>query len=128
MGEQTIKIEKSHFEEVYFFWNQYLWPNRQSAIEKISAIDCDGKINVIIMSSVSSFYKATDNSGKVIGVISCFSTDLIRFRSRGLWVDNHHRNNGIGLKLIFFGIKRSYFFTSGNVLSIFSLKSTLSKI
>lgn len=97
----SFTVEVISFEEILPVWKQKLWPQRASAIEPLSAIDHDGSINMEIMKSRPVFMGIrAPGSIEFVGVISGFKTSSERYRSRGLWVSEKERGNGLGLTLL----------------------------
>lgn len=93
------KIIKISFEEILPYWKNELWPSRTSAIEPYSAIDINGNIDINICEIAAPKFWAYKIDDKIVGVISCQNTDVNVFRLRGIWVDSHLRQKGIGKSL-----------------------------
>lgn len=97
----NYNIKIISFSEILVPWSQNLWPNRQSPIEPVSAIDLSGGYNLDLMAAKPVFWGAfTEDQSEVIGVVSGFKTSTTYFRSRGIWVSPHHRRKGVGAQLI----------------------------
>lgn len=102
-------IKEITFEEILPFWKDKLWPNRCSAIEPVSAIQYDGKIDMSIMERKPTFFGYFIGD-KLVGVNSGFKTkdEVISFtdaehalyRSRGIFVDPLYRGHGIAERLL----------------------------
>lgn len=94
-------VKEISFEEITPFWSERLWPQRESPIEPVSAIDLDGRYNMTLMSATPYFWGFfQENMRMPLGVISGFKTSPDHFRSRGIWVSDAVRNQGIGQKLL----------------------------
>jgi GNAT superfamily N-acetyltransferase len=87
------------FDEILPVWRDKLWPGRESEIEPVSAIDENGLINMELMKAVPVFI-ACKEVEKIVGVVSGFKTTGNKFRSRGLWVSDSVRGQGIGQELL----------------------------
>jgi len=88
------------WEEIHFIWQQYLWPNRISAIEPTSAMHRLGGYDIKNMESVPVFLGYISNN-KIVGVNSGHACpNDLTYRSRGLWVDPLFRGQGIGQSLL----------------------------
>lgn len=92
-------IRESSFEQVYEYWSKFLWPNRLSPIEKTSAIDPNGKIDASLLDNPVWFF-VFERENNILGVISLHQTDEVTFRSRGLWVGESSRGQGVGRALV----------------------------
>lgn len=95
----SIRIEKVRFEDILPIWQEHLWPDRTSPIEKLSAIDRNGSINPALLKERMSFWRAVNSNNQVVGVIGGQTTGD-SYRSRGLWVNDQFRGKGIGRKLV----------------------------
>ena len=93
------QVRRITFEEILPVWRDQLWPNRESPIEPLSAIDEDGSINMKLMLSHPYFLGAYLDD-QIIGVLSGFKTSAKSFRSRGLWVAPEQRGLGLARKLM----------------------------
>ena len=92
--------------QIQSIWQQYLWPDRISVIESVSAMCYLNGYDMKNMESTPSFFGyVVDNT--VIGVNSGHACPLnSSYRSRGLWVNPLHRNRGIGQALLNATIKQ----------------------
>ena len=90
----TTKIS---FDTILPIWQDKLWPNRQSAIEPVSAMTWpfEGSPEPIDKPVFWGVYK--DN--KLVGVNSGHRTGNTQYRSRGIWVDPDYRGQGIAQQL-----------------------------
>lgn len=92
-------IREITWNEIHSIWSKYLWPNRVSAIEPISAMTYLGGIDILNFSHQPVFLGYVRDS-QIIGVNSGHVCSDNGFRSRGLWVDPNHRGLGIGQALL----------------------------
>lgn len=93
-------IEISSFEEIYPYWDKFLWPNRESKILKASSMMYGGGYDKkIATTALPVFWKILD-SREIIGINSGFKTANNYFRSRGLWVHPSYRKQGLSQKLL----------------------------
>ena len=97
-------IKRITFKEILPIWTKELWPHRQSPIETHSAMvwpfsnnkDCH---NSSIFNYDAHYWGAYNNGG-LIGVNSGHLTNNTEYRSRGLWVCNTMRGEGIAQQLL----------------------------
>jgi len=99
------------FDDVLPIWNKKLWPNRVSKIKSRSSLYWDVRqwirfCNVSITKKQKEilkyepiFFCIRDNN-KIIGVNSGFRTEYKVYRSRGLYVNNLYRNQGLAQILL----------------------------
>ena len=86
------------FKTIFPIWKNCLWPQRIEPIEATSAllfkegIDSDYR-------SAEVFFVKVELDKQIIGVCSGQRTGSHKFRSRGLWVSEKFRRQGIGSKL-----------------------------
>lgn len=80
-------------------WGSKLWPNRKSMIEPTSAMIYLGGIDIVNMKSSPTFFGYKLNND-IVGVNSGHMCNDNTYRSRGLWVDETHRGQGIGRLLL----------------------------
>lgn len=101
-------IEKATWEDTFFIWKNYLWPNRPDPIEPISAMLFMGGYGT---NHTPSFFCIRNNDA-IIAINSGHECEDGTYRSRGLWVDPVFRKQGLGTKLlshtIQYGIKSGY--------------------
>ena len=89
---------KCSFQEVLPIWRDELWPKRITAIEKTNPLLFKKGWNLQHQSTEVFFMKVEKNK-KIIAVCSMQKTADQEFRSRGLWVSEEFRKQGIGSKL-----------------------------
>lgn len=94
----NIALETS-FEDILPSW-QILWPNRISAISAMSSMTLDGKYDLSIYQAYAPTFFCVTHDQAVVGVISGHRTSRNEYRSRGLWVAESKRGNGIGKILL----------------------------
>jgi GNAT superfamily N-acetyltransferase len=95
---QLIEID---FETIFPIWRDKLWPGIE--IKRTSIMDYTGSANRHIENNKVKFF-AFYKRGKIIGVNSLIQTSLLFSRSRGIWVDEDMRNQGVGRSLMEFTI------------------------
>lgn len=94
-----MRATKISFEDILPIWENKLWPNRESAIEGVSAMTWpyEGNpdpIDMNIFDYQPTFYGVfMDN--KLVGVNSGHRTTDTQYRSRGIWVDPDYRKRGV---------------------------------
>lgn len=87
------------FEQILPIWENYLWPDRQSSIDPTSAMCYLGGYDLVNMQANPTFFAyMIDN--EIAGVNSGHKTMDDGYRSRGLYVFDKFRGNGIGTKLL----------------------------
>ena len=96
----TTKIS---FDTILPIWQDKLWPNRQSAIEPMSAMTwpfegAPDPIDMNIFNYMPTFWGVYIDD-KLVGVNSGHRTDHTQYRSRGIWVDPDYRGRGIAQQL-----------------------------
>lgn len=92
-------IVKIDYEIIYHIWANYLWKNRISPIEPVSAMLCDGTYDMQNFNYTPTFFGYyIDN--KLVGVNSGHMCCDDSYRSRGLYVFESCRKQGIGQKLL----------------------------
>jgi GNAT superfamily N-acetyltransferase len=102
-----VLVEQTTFEEVRAVWAQELWVGRKSPIESTSAMRWLGGIDMTLMDSPASFWAArasTESSSPIVGVLSGHYGGMIdtsrSYRTRGLWVHERFRSQGLARQLI----------------------------
>jgi GNAT superfamily N-acetyltransferase len=94
---------KISFETILPIWQNELWPNRQSAIEPMSAMTwpfegSPDPIDMSIFDYTPTFWGVYVDD-KLVGVNSGHRTANVQYRSRGIWVDPDYRGRGIAQRL-----------------------------
>ena len=92
-------IQEISFDQLLPIWRDRLWPNRQSEITPNSAMVFLGGYDGNNMHTTPAFWSYVLD-GTIVGVNSGHMCADGSYRSRGLWVDPGHRNQGIGRKLL----------------------------
>lgn len=95
-----ITVQEVNFTEVLPYWENYLWPQRQSKIEDVSVIDHFGRLTLDRRQLKAQFYAALDFKKRIVGVNSGLKTSPVHFRSRGIWVHPEFRFKGVGSLLL----------------------------
>jgi len=102
MGK-NIQTKRITFDDILLIWSTHLWPDRESAIEEVSAMTwpfegSPDPIDMRIFDYKPTFWGAyIDN--KLVGVNSGHRTTTNHYRSRGIWVDPTYRARGIAQML-----------------------------
>lgn len=99
-------IKRISWNQIFPIWEQNLWPDRQSKIESTSAMSYSGGYNMENMLYRPTFFGAFAD-GKIVGVNSGHGCSDGFYRSRGLWVDENYRGNGLGKQLLLATIKQA---------------------
>ena len=88
------------WKKTHAIWSNYLWPNRSSPIEPVSAMCYLNGYDMANMQSTPTFYGyiIDDTIAGVNSGHSCPNQN--NYRSRGLWVDPNYRGKGIGQQLL----------------------------
>lgn len=96
-----IVIKEIDFQTILPIWKNKLWPERNSVIEPISAINISGEIDgaIIEINPTPHFFSLQIN-GEICAVTSTHQTSSGEHRLRGTWVDEKKRGCGHGQKLI----------------------------
>lgn len=92
-------IKNISYEQIYEIWSYYLWADRVSPIEPISAMVYQSGYDLKNFEYSPSFFAYYINN-KIVGVNSghrCFDNS---YRSRGLFVFPEYRRQGIGIHLL----------------------------
>ncbi len=96
-----FKIEEISFETILPIWSGFLWPNRQSPIETVSAIGSDSLIDINIKRYADSAkFFALVIAKEIVGVVSTHLTADKQMRMRGLYVHEAYRKKGLASALI----------------------------
>jgi GNAT superfamily N-acetyltransferase len=94
------------WKKIHYIWKNYLWPNRSSPIEPVSAMCFLNGYDMTNMASTPTFYGYIIND-KIIGVNSGHACpDQHNYRVRGIWVDPDYRGQGIAQQLLTATIKQ----------------------
>jgi len=97
--EEAIKIIETDWTEVKPLWSEHLWPLRLSnEITPVSSMRFLGGFDTDIKKNRPSFWVAKQD-GVVVGTISGFKTDEKQYRSRGIWIHETVRGQGLSLEL-----------------------------
>ena len=80
-------------------WTNFLWPIRNSPIESNSAMNYLGGYSYNNMNTSPTFFGYYDGD-YLIGVNSGHMCENNQYRSRGLYVSDKYRGQGIGVKLL----------------------------
>lgn len=92
-------IKQISFDEIFIVWQNYLWPDRDSAIEKNSAMCCLGGYDLKNMETEPTFIGFYIND-ELAGVNSGHMCCDMGYRSRGLFVFEKFRGKKIGTLLL----------------------------
>jgi len=88
------------FDDIRPFWDK-LWAGK--TYEQHSAMSYLGGYLAWPPETVC-YYGVFDKNNNIVGVNSCHDTGAYTVRSRGLWVDEQHRNNGLGRMLLNYAV------------------------
>jgi GNAT superfamily N-acetyltransferase len=94
-----MKVEKVPFEIIETVWRNNLWQNRRSPIETHSAMKLHEGYDMDYFNNPASFIVIKDDD-KIIGCLSGHMTAPYWYRSRGLWVSDEYRRQGIATLLM----------------------------
>jgi GNAT superfamily N-acetyltransferase len=94
-----MHAKKIDFNTIVDIWQHKLWPDRESAIEPMSAMTWPFEgdpqpINMSIFEFEPMFWGVYMDD-KLVGVNSGHRTSAHQYRSRGIWVDPDYRGKGI---------------------------------
>lgn len=92
-------IKEITFDEILPIWEDYLWPDRDSEITATSAMCYLDGYDLVNMSYTPTFFGYYVD-GKLAGVNSGHMTMDNSYRSRGLYVFDAYRGNGLGTILL----------------------------
>lgn len=87
-------------------WTDYLWVERKSPIEPNSAMNFLNGYSLYNLTTQPTFF-GYYICGILAGVNSGHMCDGNQYRSRGLYVFNKYRGNGIGVKLLLAAIEQA---------------------
>ncbi len=97
--EKTFKIIETDWTEVKPLWSEHLWPLRlPDYITPISSMIFCGGFDTDIKKNRPSFWIA-EQDGVIVGTISGFKTADKQYRSRGIWIHQSVRGQGLSLEL-----------------------------
>lgn len=97
-------ITEISWKTILTVWQFQLWPGRKSLIETHSAMtwpysDNTDSIDITIFDRPASYWGIWDND-LLVGVNSGHGTTDTEYRSRGLWVDDSWRHQGLAQRLL----------------------------
>lgn len=93
------------FDEIFNIWSTKLWTHRVSPIESHSAMCYKGGYNDYNKTTIPTFFGFSCNK-QIIAVNSGHLCNDNHYRSRGLWVDDRYRKQGIGTLLLLYTIQQ----------------------
>ena len=97
------KLEKITFDVIKPVWEEHLWSSRESPIKTHSSMtlpfDNDVDFDMQIYNYPATYW-ALFFDNEIVGVNSGHKTSDNQYRSRGLWVDEKFRKNGLGQLLL----------------------------
>lgn len=95
------EIEELTFETAKQVWSGKLWTSRKQEIKPISSVSRYLEIDMSIYDYEETVkFWGLRLHGKIMGINSCFQTDNLSCRSRGLWVDPEYRGHGLSKLLL----------------------------
>ena len=89
-----MKVENISFDECQKVWQDNLWKDRKSPIKPISSMVYLGGYDMSIYDNSPTFFAIKDKD-KIVAVNSGHMTVDSYYRSRGLWVNETHRKQGL---------------------------------
>lgn len=92
-------IKELEYNDVYFFWKTYLWPDRKTITPMSTMRYMDEPYKDIEKKYKPTFYGFIVNNN-IVGVNSGHASSKIHYRSRGLYVLPEYRGNNIGVELL----------------------------
>lgn len=92
--KNLLKVTKISFETIFPIWSKHLWNNRKTPIKAMSSMVYLGGYNMSIYDNVPTFFAIIDTD-KIVAVNSGHMTLNGYYRSRGLWVNESHRKQGL---------------------------------
>ena len=99
-------IIQTNFETILTIWQNRLWPNRTSKIETNSAMLLDRTYNMDNFKYATT-YHAFLIKDKIVGCNSGHMCADNSYRSRGLYVFEEYRGQGIGVELLLATIEQA---------------------
>lgn len=99
-SEMQFTVCKSTFAEVFPLWRDELWPGRRSEIRATSSLMLGGGYDLKYHDSQPTFWVARDDHGNIVGVNSGSGTQPQEYRSRGLYVREAARRQGVAVALL----------------------------
>jgi GNAT superfamily N-acetyltransferase len=97
--EETIKITETDWTEIRPVWIKFLWSLKpKDTVASISSMKFLGGYNSEIKKNRPYFW-IMKHQHQVVGTISGFITGSSEFRSRGIWIADDYRGQGISSRL-----------------------------
>jgi hypothetical protein len=91
-----FKVEIVDFQTILPIWEEELWLGRSSEIKPMSSMTYLGGFDMEIYKNYKpTFFAVYNNADQIIGVNSGHRTSNTMYRSRGIWVNESYRNQGI---------------------------------
>lgn len=97
-------IREISYEDILPIWEERLWVDRKDPIEKVSWMPYLDLGDYIQPPEEPTFFAWFDKD-KIVGVNSGHMCADNSYRSRGLWVDEAYRGQGLGAQLLFANIR-----------------------
>lgn len=99
------------FDQINSVWSSKLWPDRQSAIEPMSAMTWPESslepYDITIFDKYQPTFWGVFVNDELIGVNSGHRTTSTQYRSRGIWVDPEYRKYGYSQHLFYLTQKKA---------------------
>jgi len=101
----VITVKEVGFNEVLPVWSEYLWPNSRN-LRPMSSLCFLGEYDNEIYNKYTARFSVAELDGRIIGVNSCHQTSKLHYRSRGIYVFDEYRRQGVA-QLLFNFVKQS---------------------
>jgi len=99
-SEKKFVVELGTFDEILPIWKDYLWVNRHSPIKPMSSMTYNNQYDLTVYDKYRPTFFMVKDGEEIIGVNSGHKTGTNHYRSRGLYVKEQYRRNGIATLLL----------------------------
>lgn len=97
-------IDLVEYDVILPIWEQFLWPGRID-IKNMSSMQYLSGYDVKIYDRYAPYFFAYYIDNNIAGINSAHKSSQTEFRSRGLYVFDEYRNQGIGKQLLEYTVK-----------------------